>query len=158
VATVRKIGSDMGGRMNTTKVARVGFCVAALALTLSGALGGASAGAATPKLVVTPSTGLHNGEKVKVSGSGFKPGDHVYIVECLAKASGESNCNILNTIPATISKTGKLPLTTFKVTTGKIGNGTCGTKATNLKKCAVSAGNAAGGDSAVFPIAFRLKA
>ena len=96
--------------MNTTKVARVAFCVAALALTLSGALGGASAGAATPKLVVTPSTGLHNGEKVKVSGTGFKPGDHVYIVECLAKASGESNCNILNTIPATISKTGKLPL------------------------------------------------
>ena len=144
--------------MNTTKVARLALCAGALGLTLSGVLGGASAGAASPKLTVTPSTALHNGEKVKVSGSGFKPGDHVYIVECSVKAKGESNCNILNTVPATISKTGKLPLTTFKVTTGKIGNASCGTKTANLKSCAVSAGNAAGGDSAVFPIAFKAPA
>ncbi len=144
--------------MNTTKVARVALCVAALGLTLSGALGGASAGAAGPKLVVTPSTNLHNGEKVKVSGSGFKHGDAVYIVECSVKAKGATNCNVLNTVPATISKTGKLPLTTFRVTTGKIGNALCGTKTANLKSCAVSAGNASGGDSAVFPIAFKAPA
>jgi Neocarzinostatin family len=144
--------------MNTAKVARIALCVGALGLTLSGALGSASAGAAGPKLIVTPSTNLHNGEKVKVSGTGFKPGDSVYIVECSVKAKGASNCNILNTVPATISKTGKLPTTTFKVTTGKIGNASCGTKASNLKSCAVSAGNAAGGDSAVFPIAFKAPA
>lgn len=144
--------------MNTTKVARVALCAAALGLTLSGGLGMASAGAASPKLVVTPSTNLHNGEKVRVSGSGFKAGDSVYIVECSVKAKGASNCNILNTVPAKISKTGKLPTTTFKVTSGKIGNALCGTKTSNLKSCAVSAGNAAGGDSAVFPIAFKAPA
>jgi hypothetical protein len=145
--------------MKTTNVARVAFCVAALALTLSGALGGAGAGATTPKLVVTPSTGLHNGEKVKVSGTGFKPGDHVFVVECLVTAKGEGGCGTLNVVPVTISKSGHLPTTTFKVATGKIGSGKgkCGTAKSNLKACAVSAGNMSGGDSAVFPIAFKLK-
>ena len=132
---------------------------AALAVTLSSGLGVAAASAAGgPKLTVTPSTNLHNGEKVTVSGSGFKKGDSVYIVECLVSAKGESNCNILNTVPATISKTGALPKSTFKVSTGKIGNGKCGTTASNLKDCAVSVGNISGGDSAVFRIAFKAPA
>ncbi|MGC2168356.1 MAG: neocarzinostatin apoprotein domain-containing protein [Acidimicrobiales bacterium] len=146
--------------MNPTKLARIALCVAALGLTLSGALGGASAGAAGPKLVVTPSTNLHNGEKVKVSGSGFKPGDTVYIVECLVKAKGESGCTISNLVVVTITKSGDLPRSTFKVASGKIGSGKqmCGTKTSNLKSCAVSAGNESGGDSAVFPIAFKAPA
>lgn len=140
------------------KFARVALCAAALGLALSSGLGVAVASAApTPKLVVTPSTNLHNGETVKVSGSGFKPGDAVYIVQCLVTAKGESNCNILNTVPAKISKTGTLPKSTFKVSTGKIGNGSCGTKTSNLKDCAVSVGNISGGDSAVFRIAFKKK-
>jgi hypothetical protein len=118
---------------------------------------GASA-AGGPKLTVIPSTNLHNGEKVKVSGTGFKRGDAVYIVECLVTAKGESNCNILNTVPATVSKTGTLPKSTFKVTTGKIGNGKCGTTATNAKDCAVSVGNISGGDSAALRIAFTVPA
>jgi hypothetical protein len=48
-----------------------------------------------------------------------------------------------------------LPRHTFTVTEGKIGNGSCGTTKANLKNCAVSVGNAAGGDSAVAPIAFK---
>jgi hypothetical protein len=140
------------------KFARVALCTAALGLALSSGLGVAVASAApTPKLVVTPSTNLHNGETVKVSGSGFKPGDAVYIVQCLVTAKGESNCNILNTVPAKISKTGTLPKSTFKVSTGKIGNGSCGTKTSNFKDCAVSVGNISGGDSAVFRIAFKKK-
>jgi hypothetical protein len=140
------------------KFARVALCAAALGLALSSGLGVAVASAApTPKLVVSPSTNLHNGETVKVSGSGFKPGDAVYIVQCLVTAKGESNCNILNTVPAKISKTGTLPKSTFKVSTGKIGNGSCGTKTSNLKDCAVSVGNISGGDSAVFRIAFKKK-
>jgi hypothetical protein len=144
--------------MNTTKVARVALYAAALGLTLSGVLGSASAGASTPKLVVTPSTNLHNGEKVKVSGTGFKPGDTVFIVECIVKAKGESGCTISNLVMVTISKSGDLPSSTFKVATGKIGSKAtqlCGTKTSNLKSCAVSAGNETGGDSAVFPIAFK---
>jgi hypothetical protein len=144
--------------MRSRNVVRVALC-ATLAVALSSGLSVAAASAAGgPKLSVTPSTNLHNGEKVKVSGTGFKPGDSVYIVECLASAKGESNCNILNTVPATISKTGALAKSTFKVSTGKIGNGKCGTAASNVKDCAVSVGNISGGDSAVFRIAFKAPA
>jgi len=116
-------------------------------------VGGASA-AATPKLVVTPSTGLTNHKTVTVSGTGFKPKDEVYITECQANAKGEAGCDILLATPVKISATGVLAKTKFKVATGTIGNGKCGTAASNLKKCAVSAGNASGGDSAVFKIVF----
>jgi hypothetical protein len=114
---------------------------------------GASA-AAKPKLVVTPSTGLTNKKYVYVSGTGFKPKDSVYITECQANAKGESGCDIDTAYPVTITSKGVLPRTKFEVVTGKIGNGKCGTAASNLKKCAVSAGNASGGDSAVFNITF----
>jgi hypothetical protein len=144
--------------MRSRKILRFALC-ATLGVALSSGLGIAVASAAGgPKLTVTPSTNLHNGEKVKVSGTGFKPGDSVYIVECLITAKGESNCNILNTVPATISKTGALAKSTFKVSTGKIGNGKCGTTAANLKDCAVSVGNISGGDSAVLRIAFTAPA
>jgi hypothetical protein len=114
---------------------------------------GASA-AAKPKLVVTPSTGLTNHKTVTVSGTGFKPKDEVYITECQANAKGEAGCDILLATPVKITATGVMPKTKFKVATGTIGNGKCGTAASNLKKCAVSAGNASGGDTAVFKIVF----
>ena len=121
----------------------------------SGVLGGASASAAaTPKLVVTPSTGITNGKSVFVSGTGFKPRDSVYITECQATAKGEAGCDILTATPVKITAAGVLPKTKFKVITGTIGSGKCGTTAANLKKCAVDAGNATGGDSAVFKISF----
>jgi hypothetical protein len=113
--------------------------------------------AAKPKLVVTPSTGLTNHKTVTVSGSGFKPRDQVYITECQANAKGEAGCDIATAIPVTISSKGLLPKTKFKVVTGTVGNGKCGTAAANLKKCAVSAGNITGGDSAVFKIVFAPK-
>jgi hypothetical protein len=115
-----------------------------------------SAGAASgPKLTVTPSKNLKNGETVKVSGKGFKKGDSVYVVECLVGAKGGGQCNELSATPATITSKGIMPVTKFKVSTGSIGNGTCGTKPSNLKKCDVSVGNAEGTDSAVFPIVFK---
>jgi hypothetical protein len=110
--------------------------------------------AAKPKLVVTPSTGLTNNKSVFVSGTGFKPKDTVYITECQANAKGEAGCDIDTATPVTISSKGVLKKTKFKVVTGKIGSGKCGTAASNLKSCAVSAGNISGGDSAVFKIVF----
>ena len=143
--------------MISTRTIRV---VAVAALLSTGILtsglinvGGAGA-AATPKLVVTPSTGLKNHSSVTVSGTGFKPKDSVYITECQANAKGEAGCNIDTAVPVTITSKGLLPKTKFKVITGTIGNGKCGTAASNLKKCAVSAGNVSGGDSAVFKITF----
>ena len=144
--------------MISTRTIRV---VAVAALLSTGILtsglinvGGASAAAAKPKLVVTPSTGLTNHKTVTVSGTGFKPKDNVYITECQATAKGEAGCDIFTALPAKISSKGVLAKTKFKVVTGKIGNGKCGTTAANLRKCAVSVGNVTGGDSAVFKIVF----
>jgi len=134
------------------------IAVVGMAGLTSGLIGIASASATgKPKLVVTPSHNLHNNETVKVTGSGFKPGDSVYIVECLVTAKGAAGCNTLAAKPATISATGLLPKTFYKVITGKIGNGTCGTKPANLKRCAISVGNIVGGDSAVAKIVFKKK-
>jgi hypothetical protein len=130
-----------------------GVLTAMLLATTGGVLSaGASSG---PKLTVTPSTNLKNGETVKVSGTGFKKGDSVYVVECLVKAKGGGQCNELGATPATISAKGVLAPTKFKVLTGTIGNGKCGTATANLASCDVSVGNASGGDSASFPIKFK---
>ncbi len=142
-------------RVRTTAVA------AAVAIALLGGAAlipmGASA-TTTPHLTVTPVSGLKNGSIVKISGTGFKAGDTVFIVQCIWKAKGQAGCKVPLTLPPskTITSTGRLPLTKFKVMTGKIGNGTCGTKAVNLKNCEVSVGNATGGDSAVARIQFVL--
>lgn len=109
----------------------------------------------SPKLVVNPSVNLTKGQTVVVSGTGFTPNDAVYLVECLANASGQSGCDIATATPVTISAAGVLPLTNFIIVTGTIGNGTCGTTTSNLHACAISAGNASGGDSAVAPITFK---
>jgi hypothetical protein len=136
----------------------VGAIVAIAALTLSGAAGlpGAS-GATSPKLVVTPSANLKNGEVVKVTGSGFKAKDVVFLVECLVKAKGQSQCNSAGATPVTVSVKGLLPPTKFRVKSGAIGNGKCGTIKSNLKSCDISAGNISGGDSAAAVITFRRK-
>ncbi|MBU6515839.1 MAG: fibronectin type III domain-containing protein [Acidobacteria bacterium] len=110
----------------------------------------------SPTLTVTPSTGLSNGASVKVSGTGFTPHDSVFILECLANATGQSGCNIQG-FPTSvkISASGVLPVTVFKVATGRIGTGTCGTTAANAAACAISVGNASGGDTASRVIKFK---
>lgn len=110
----------------------------------------------TRSLSVTPSTGLTNGQSVKVSGSGFTPHDSVFVLECLANATGQSGCDIQGIpTPITITASGTLPVTTFKVVTGHIGSGTCGTTAANASACAISVGNVSGGDTAGKVITFK---
>jgi hypothetical protein len=109
-----------------------------------------------PRLMVVPSTGLRKGRVVTVSGSGFKPGDHVYIVECLASGSTAAQCNLATTMPKTITARGLLPVTKFKVVTGKVGTGRCGTKPSNLRSCAIDVGNAAKKDAASVRLTFVL--
>jgi hypothetical protein len=107
-------------------------------------------------LVVTPSRGLTNGESVKVSGSGFTPHDAVFLLECLATATSQSGCSIQGIpTPITITPRGVLPPTTFKVVTGTIGTGKCGTSAANAGACAISVGNASGGDTSAAVIRFK---
>lgn len=105
---------------------------------------------------VAPVSGLKNGSKVKVSGTGFKAGDHVYVVECLATSTSQAGCDLATLKAVTITGSGVLRAFTFKVVTGKIGNGNCGTKASNLRSCSLSVANAAKGDSARVRIAFKL--
>jgi hypothetical protein len=148
--------------MSTRKLrAVIGAAVLAISGLSVGLLGAASASASSgPTVIVTPSTNLHNGETVKVKGDHFKPGDVVYVVECLRDAKGESGC-LVSGLPMgiKITATGLLPSTNFKVATGKVGTGktarTCGTNKKNLGLCAVSVGNAEGTDSGVAPIVFK---
>jgi hypothetical protein len=107
------------------------------------------------KFHVAPVAGLKNGSKVRVSGTGFKPGDHVYVVECLATSKSQVGCDLKTLKAVTITAKGVLGAFNFKVITGKIGNGTCGTRASNLKSCSISVANASKGDSARVRIAFR---
>lgn len=142
--------------MNKTVVVRALGAVAAGSMLLgAGVVGAASASAAKgPKVVVSPWNGLKNHQMVKVSGSGFKAHDTVFIVECLTSATGGSQCNTLGATPVTISAKGILAPTKFKVLTGKIGNGKCGTTLANRKGCDISVGNISGGDSASMKIVF----
>jgi hypothetical protein len=107
------------------------------------------------RLHVAPTTGLKNGSKVKVSGTGFKVGDHVFVVECLATSTSEAGCDLKTLKAVTITGSGVLHAFSFKVVTGKIGNGACGTKKSNLKSCSISVANASKGDSARVRIAFK---
>ncbi len=116
--------------------------------------GWASAATVQPHIVVTPSAGLRNGETVRVRGAGFKPHDSVFIVECLATAKGEAQCDVSTVVAVTINAKGLLPLTRFKVKTGKIGAGRCGTTPRNVRACAVSVGNMRGKDSTSARITF----
>jgi len=142
--------------MRTIRVVGVAALLSTGVLT-SGVLSVTSASAAAkPKLVVTPTTGITNGKSVLVSGTGFKPKDTVYITECLATAKGQAQCDIQTATPVTITATGVLKKTKFKIVTGTIGSGKCGTKASNLRSCAVSAGNIAGKDTATTDIVFAL--
>jgi hypothetical protein len=104
---------------------------------------------------VAPVKGLKNGSVVKVSGTGFKAGDQVYVIECLATSTSEAGCDLKTLHPVKITASGVLRAFSFKVVAGKIGNGSCGTKASNLKSCSISVANASKGDSARVRIAFK---
>jgi hypothetical protein len=104
---------------------------------------------------VSPVTGLKNRSLVRVSGTGFKPHDQVYVVECLATSKSQAGCDLRTLKPVKITATGVLPSFKFRVVAGKIGTGFCGTKPTNLKSCSISVANALKGDSARVRIAFK---
>ena len=142
--------------MKTLRTMRVAAAVAAISTgVLAGGFSGVASAKAVPKLTVTPATGLSNGKTVIVKGTGFKPKDQVYITECLRTATGQAGCNIATAVPQFITAAGVLPATKFKLVTGVIGTGKCGTAASNLAKCAVSVGNISGKDTASANIVFK---
>jgi len=120
----------------------------------------ASAKASGPKLKLSPSKNLNPaGQTIKVSGTGFTPGDSVFVLECIiGDTSGTgSGCNLGNLVPVTPSSKGTFK-TTFTVSSGSIGTdgGTCGTSKTDAKACDISAGDAAGNDATSLGISFKI--
>ena len=109
-----------------------------------------------PAITVTPSTGLKNGDKVTITGSGFTAGDSLFAVECLATATSAAGCNTAGATPITANSDGTLPSTTFTVTAGTIGSGACGTKAANARACVITVATAAGTDAGAAPIQFAV--
>lgn len=108
--------------------------------------------AAGGSLSVTPSTGLSDGQKITVSGSGFAKNSTGTITECngdpsqptvgLAGNQVPVGCaNPLNSLVTTDSK-GNLPATSYTVHTGTVGPAATGTD---------SAGNDAATDAAKYP-------
>lgn len=104
---------------------------------------------------VSPVAGLKNNSRVKVWGTGFKPGDHVNVIECLASVKSSAQCDLKTHKALTVNGRGVLPTTMFKVVTGRIGTGTCGTKPSNLKSCVIYVSSASRGDAAIAHIAFK---
>jgi Neocarzinostatin family len=114
---------------------RVLSSVAVVMLALSGltALGTATASAApVPAVVIaTPSAALANNGVVAVTGTGFAASTAYDIVECVAGATSLIGCNTSNLVAVTTSISGAIASTNYTVTTGAIGNGTCGTASIN---------------------------
>jgi Neocarzinostatin family len=107
-----------------------------------------------PGVSVSPSTGLSNTQSVTVTGSGFTAGDTVYAIECLATATTKAGCDTSTVLPMKVSAGGLLPPSYFKVVTGKIGTGSCGTSVANYADCIIEIANAGGTDRGIATIDF----
>jgi hypothetical protein len=119
---------------------RVSRSIAVVAMAVGGftALGVATSGAAAaaPTPIVTPSAGLANNASVVITGTGFAPSTSYDAIECIAGATSLVGCNTANLVKIASSISGTLPATTFTVSTGPVGDGTCGTSAIN-DTCAI---------------------
>lgn len=113
---------------------------------------------AGPAVTVSPSTNLKNGQSVTVTGSGFKPGDALYVLECLATATGASGCDVATAKSITANSDGTLPSTPFTVAAGKIGLSACGTTSANAGGCIITVATATGTDAGATPIRFAVAA
>lgn len=154
VAATGTIGNGTCGTSATDAL-----CFIAVGTTSGTLVADASIAFATgPGVSVTPSTGLTNGASLTITGANFTPGDSLYAVECLETATSEAGCDTSTATPITAGTTGDLPSTTFKVVAGTVGNGTCGTTATNYADCIIEVATLAGTDRGVATIDFAAPA
>jgi hypothetical protein len=142
--------------------ARIGGALAISALALGLALvmvPAAQAGASGISVKVSPTSGLKSGQLVKVSGTGLptttKGKKNAWFAdECTSAVTGklspadEKHCDIGLAKALKVSAKGAFSAT-FKVATGKVGDGTCSSKA----PCVIGVGDA-GGAGAVVKIKF----
>ncbi len=88
-------------------------------------------------LTALPNSGLHSGERVRVTGGGLTPSEHVTIAECLVGATSESMCVRSDAQSVVVNAAGDLPATYLSVVTGQVGARACGTMASDLHACEV---------------------
>jgi hypothetical protein len=126
------------------------------------ATGMAPAGAATVSVKVTPAKNLSNGKTVVVSGKGLPVTTNgkknaFFIDECNSAVTGqlsvadEPHCAVSLAKALKVNKNGSFK-TTFKVATGTVGDGSCGTSGNST--CVIGVGDASG-QGAVAAITFK---
>jgi hypothetical protein len=103
---------------------------------------------------VSPTSGLKDREKVRVTGSGLTPHEHVMIAECLVGATSLSMCQHSNVTFAVANAAGALGSTYLTVITGQIGEKACGTLASDLGACEVVVSSTAFTGEKTVPITF----
>jgi hypothetical protein len=126
---------------------------AAVTATSAVAFGAARAGAASVAIKATPNSGLVNGQTVTISGRGLVHSYHGttqtwFATECTGPAQGRMNptadtphCDITNAKAIRVARNGTFAIR-FRVVTGIIGDGYCGT-AGHLT-CVIGVGTAQG--------------
>ncbi len=117
------------------------------------AFGPAGAGGASLPVKVTPNTGLVNGQNVTISGRGLVRSYHGsaqtwFVTQCTGSVKGRMNpstdtphCDITNAKAIRVGRNGTFTAR-FRVVTGIIGDGYCGT-AGHLR-CVIGIGTAQG--------------
>ena len=105
------------------RVGAVGVAAAAIVVPSAAAFGTTP----PPSITVTPSTGLHDGDTVTVTGQNFPdhPGHPFAIVQCSSLQPDGSGCNTTPSATGTTDGAGNIPATSVVVHTGTVGNGTC---------------------------------
>ncbi len=79
-------------------------------------------------VMLTPSTGLHDGQVIHVSGDAYKPNENLVVTECvdMAAQTGVADCNVADKMTTSDAK--GMVSVDFPVTTGPVGSvqATCG--------------------------------
>jgi hypothetical protein len=81
-----------------------------------------------PVITIKPATNLHNRQKVKVAGSHFPRKYSLVVIECNPKVqtNDPGACDTATLRSITTNRRGSFSMR-FKVVTGKVGDGRCGT-------------------------------
>ncbi|MBB5873328.1 hypothetical protein F4553_006762 [Allocatelliglobosispora scoriae] len=94
-----------------------------------------SAAWAAPTLTLSKSTGLADGERITVNGSGFTPSiTQIAIGQCIAEVAGPTDCNLAGgAVFVNADATGRIPPTTLKLAV-KFGSFDC-----TKRQCVIAA-------------------
>ena len=110
------------------------------------------ANAAGAALTATPSTGLHNGQAVAITGTGFPASSSGSAVQC-ANLSGVMGCDVNNVVPVTSDVSGNVTAS-ITVHTGVIGMDGSSCVAGGTCYIAMQVGSGPSAGSAAAPITF----